>query len=46
MSKINIDSAVEEIVGDPTPRKLGRSPKEGGGGGSYGDVARRDRAGV
>lgn len=31
MSEINIDSAVAEIVGDPTPRKRGRPPKEGGG---------------
>lgn len=30
MSEINIDSAVEEIVGDPTPKKRGRPPKEGG----------------
>ena len=30
MSEISINSAVEEIVGDPAPRKLGRPPKEGG----------------
>lgn len=30
MSEINIDSAVEENVGDPAPKKRGRPPKEGG----------------
>lgn len=30
MSETNIDSAIEEIVSDPAPRKRGRPPKEGG----------------
>ena len=44
MSEINIDSAVEEIVGNPASKKRGRPPKEGGS--KYGDVDRRDRAGI
>lgn len=30
MSEINIESAVEKIVGDTVPRKRGRPPEEGG----------------
>lgn len=47
MSEINIDSAVAEIVGDPTPRKRGRPPKEGGGTGmvmSPGEIVREYNA--